>query len=150
MLRVVCGHLPEFAFAADFVFINIYRESVSVGGTPAVVVQEESKDVKEDSKEEIKEKKSSLGFFSILKRGWNSSTYKPSKEKNAVKVKTVKKNVQDLADVRLLQTLPAHAGPIWCLAWSHCGTLFVLSSHFISLCVQLYIYVNTRSQHSRT
>lgn len=75
--------------------------------------------------EEVTEKKKTLGFMSRLKKALHLSD-KPDGNgdhlpNNSVKVKTKHRSFQDLSDVKLVQTLEQHAGPIWSVAISSQG-----------------------------
>lgn len=89
--------------------------AAAAAAAPAVVTPE--------AREEVAEKKKNLGLMSRLKQVLHlkDKSSGGDDDSNTVKVKTRHRSFQDLTDVKLVQTLVQHAGPVWTVAISNQG-----------------------------
>ena len=104
--------------------------SASVGGssaTPASTSHASSTSDPKVSVEEVAEKKKTLGFLSRIKQALHikddtdNAAGDKDKAANLIKVKTRHKPHSDFTDLKLIQTLSQHAGPIWTVSVSAMG-----------------------------
>lgn len=96
--------------------------------------------------EELKETRQALGFVDKVKKVFTRGP--PSlRPDNAVKVKTNNVQRQELTDVKLVESLLHHTGPIWTSAWSQDGTFFATGGQ--DSIVRVWAVTNSPAAHEQ-
>jgi hypothetical protein len=103
--------------------LKAFEAEASAGAAAAAAAATPAAVVTPEAREEVAEKKKNLGLMSRLKQALHlkDKSSGGDDESNTVKVKTRHRSFQDLTDVKLVQTLVQHAGPVWTVAISNQG-----------------------------
>lgn len=109
----------------DEIFKEVAQAQTMAQLLDADAAHGEDRKVQQADEHELKESRRQLGFLQsvkkVLRRGHDSLSGKNGAV-NQVRVRSHNKKKLDITDLKLIQQVSHHTGPIWSMAWSHDGS----------------------------